>query len=257
MRWRERIEYRVDDRVLVVNRSGSTDVDAPLIVLVHGIGAGSAYWERLAVAIGLRARVEVVELPGHATSPRPASRMSIADHAEVLVSYFRRAGHRDVLLAGHSMGAQVVSRAANLAPDLLARVLLLGPVVDPKAPTAVGQALLLTLDTLRETPDANRGVFFDYLRCGPRWYAETLPGMLEFDTLAEAHRLRDTGLPVTLIRGARDPIASRGWCGDLDRAAGGTGPVEFDGSSHVVMWTSAHEVAHEMLRDVSKPRDLA
>jgi pimeloyl-ACP methyl ester carboxylesterase len=255
MRWRERTEYRVDDRVLVVNRSGSTDFAAPLIVLVHGIGAGPTYLKRLAETFGTRARVEAVELPGHATSPRPASSMTIDDHARLLASYLERVGHRDVILVGHSMGAQVVSRTATLTPEALARVVMLGPVVDPAAPTAVGQALLLGLDTLRETPGANRGVFFDYLRCGVRWYAETLPAMLDFDLLAEARDLRRTGLPVTVIRGARDPIASREWCTDLAEAAGGTF-LELSGSAHVVMWTSAHEVAHELLRVIPPTRSL-
>lgn len=248
MRWQERVEYRVDDRVLVVNRTGLESTDAPLIVLVHGIGAGPAYWERLAAVLAPRARVLVVELPGHATSPRPKSPMTVDDHARLLNSYFERAGLEHIVLAGHSMGAQVVARAAALDPSPLSRVLMLGPVVDPRAPTAVGQGLRLALDTLLETPGANRGVFSDYLRCGVRWYTVTLRAMLDFDTEAEARRLGDGPVPVTVIRGERDPIAGSAWCRRLARAAGAPAPLEVAGGAHVVMWTAAHEVAHELLR---------
>lgn len=248
MRWQERFEYRVDDRVLVVNRAGSRSPEAPLVVLVHGIGAGPRYFHRLVIALGDRARVEAVELPGHATSPLPAKPMSVDDHAALLVSYFSRIGHRDVILVGHSMGAQVVARAATRRPDLVSRALLVGPVVDPAAPTAVDQGLRLAYDTFRESLGANRGVFGDYLRCGPRWYLATLPAMLEFDTLAEAARLRSAGVATTVIRGRRDPIATREWCRSLAGAAGASPPLEIPGSAHVVQWTAAHEVAHELLR---------
>ncbi|MET0589920.1 MAG: alpha/beta hydrolase [Naasia sp.] len=246
MRWRERFEFRVDDRVLVVNRTGSAS-PAPVVVLVHGIGAGPNYYARLARALGSRARVEVVELPGHATAPRPASRLTVDDYGALLALYLQRSGHERVILVGHSMGAQVASRAAALEPGLIRRLFLLGPVVDPAAPTALGQALRLTLDTLRETPAANVGVFSDYLRCGPSWYLATLTAMLSFDTAAEGERLREAGVPTVLVRGSRDPIASLDWCRTIARAAGAPEPLDIAGSAHVVQWTAAHEIAFEIL----------
>ncbi|GCD19719.1 alpha/beta fold hydrolase [Cellulomonas algicola] len=209
-------------------------------VLVHGIGVSARYFRPLARALSADAHVLVPELPGFGRSPRPDEAPSISELADGLVEQLAAHGVRRAVLTGHSMGAQVVAEAARRHPDVAERVVLLGPVVDPSAPTAVAQALRLARDSVHEPLRANAIVFSDYLRAGVRRYARQLPHMLDFATDAA---VAETRCPVVVVRGARDPIASDAWVRRLaDTAPDGRALVVPD-AAHVVQYAQAAVVA--------------
>nr|WP_306239088.1 alpha/beta fold hydrolase [Ornithinimicrobium cryptoxanthini] len=227
-----------EGQTYLARRLGTTS--GPQIVLVHGIGVASTYFRRLATVLAESAGVHVLELPGFGGAPKPSAPLSVEELAAVVNAYVRSAGLDRPVLVGHSMGSQVVVEAALQEPDRVLAVVGVGCVVDPRAPTAVQQGLRLLLDFLRETPSANWAVLKDYVRTGPRWFLATVPLMLAYRTEESVRRLQ---VPLLVVRGARDPIASRGWCEQLAQSAPVAQLVEIPRGAHAVMHTHPQAVS--------------
>jgi pimeloyl-ACP methyl ester carboxylesterase len=211
----------------------------PTYLLLHGIGVSHRYLKRLHQQLAETAPTHSLDLPGFAAKPSPGHRLSVADYAEFIGGVLDRAGIGPVVVVGHSMGAQFAVELALQRPELVSRVVLIGPVVDPERRTAVHQALALGRDMLKEPPLANAVVFTDYLRCGPRWYLKELPVMLEYP-MEERTGLVD--VPVLIVRGSSDPVGSAGWCRRLLSSTRRGQLTEIKGR-HVVQHASAPEVA--------------
>jgi pimeloyl-ACP methyl ester carboxylesterase len=202
-------------------------------VLVHGIGVSARYLRRLARELAPEAHVLVPELPGFGRTPRLDHAPSVQELADGLAA-------ARAVLTGHSMGAQVVAETARRHPDLAERVVLLGPVVDPAAPSALAQGLRLARDTLREPLGGNAIVLSDYLRTGPVWYARQLPHMLGYRTRDAVAQL---SCPVLVVRGVRDPVAPQQWVTDLAATAARGHAVAVPGAAHLVQHVRPREVA--------------
>lgn len=208
-------------------------------LLVHGIGVSSRYFERLAPVLAAHGRTIGVDLPGFGRAPRPSHPYTVDDFAAVLARLLDELGLRRCVLVGHSMGTQVAARLAVTRPDLVARLVLIGPVMAPRDRTPLRAGWRLLLDTLRERPRSNRIVIGDYLRCGPRWYLAVLPSMLAHRLESELARI---DVPVQLIRGERDPIARGDWVAALARIARRGSALTVPGAPHVVMHARPHAV---------------
>ncbi len=220
-----------------------TDVgaaDAPPVVLVHGIGTSERYFRPLTAELRRDRRVLVPDLPGFGRSPRPDRVPAVADLADVVLAVLRHRGLDRAVLVGHSMGAQVVAEAMLRAPDVVARAVLIGPVVDPSGGTVAHQAARLARDGLHEPAGVNAVVATDYLRAGPRWYSAVLPHMFAYDTAAAVARLPG---PVLVTRGEHDPVASRAWVRRLADLAPSGCAREVPRAGHVAMATHAPLVA--------------
>lgn len=212
-----------------------TDVgraDDPVVVLVHGIGVSERYFRGLARELVPDRRVLVPDLPGFGRSPRPARAPAVEDLAEVVLAVLRHRGIERATLVGHSMGAQVVAEAMLRAPDVVERVVLIGAVVDPAAPSVLRQALRLAKDGLHEPLRVNAVVAGDYLRTGPTWYSAVLPHMFAYDTAGAVARLPG---PALVVRGGRDPVSSRAWSHRLGALAPRADVREVPGAGHVAM----------------------
>lgn len=244
MPWRTVDEFVHGDRTMVVKRPEGDSEAGQQFVLVHGIGVSSRYYTRLARALAATGGVHVVELPGFGGAPRPDAPLSVQDHAATLNAYVRSVGLDRPVLVGHSMGVQVVVEAALQEPALYLCVTGIGGVVDPSSRTAWRQGLRLGLDTLREPPSANYAVLRDYLRTGPRWYLKTLPIMLGY-RLEEA--LPRLSLPLLLLRGRRDPIATQPWAEQMQRLAPDARLITLDRAAHVAMHSRPDDVAGAIL----------
>lgn len=231
-------------RFLARQWGGST---GPQIVLVHGLGVASTYFERLARILTGSAGVHVLELPGFGGAPKPAAPLSVPELAAVVNGYVASRDLDRPVLVGHSMGAQIVMEAALQDPGVRT-VVVLGCVVDPQAPTAPRQGLRLLQSFLREGPSANWAVLKDFARTGPRWYLATLPHMLGYRTEDAAPHLQ---VPLLVVRGARDPVSSREFNQQLRRLAPVARLVEVPGAAHVVMHTHPTQVAAHILTHIA------
>jgi pimeloyl-ACP methyl ester carboxylesterase len=144
------------------------------------------------------------------------------------------------------MGTQLAVEAARQHPGRFTQLVLMGPVVDSRRRTVVRQAFDLAVDCLLfESPASNLLVLADYFRCGPRWYLTELPVMMSYPT---EERIADVDAPVLVLRGSRDPVASRDWCRRLAGRALSGEFREIRGSGHVVQHTGSGQVA-QAIRD--------
>jgi pimeloyl-ACP methyl ester carboxylesterase len=156
----------------------------------------------------------------------------------------RERGVTEALVVGHSMGSQVVVELARRAPALVEGAVLIGPVVDPERPGAVLQGLALLRDCLREPVGVDALLLADYLR-SLRWYLRQLPEMLHHPV---QERLAEVTRPVLIVRGRRDPIATRDWCERLLARAQDGRLVEAAASRHVVPRTEPGWLAEQLVR---------
>ena len=93
--------------------------DAPVLVLVHGLGASGRALERVAPLLAARFRVIVPDLPGFGdTGGEPTTIEGMARAVLEVVDA------EEFVAAGHSMGGLVATALAELAPDRVTRLVL-------------------------------------------------------------------------------------------------------------------------------------
>jgi pimeloyl-ACP methyl ester carboxylesterase len=223
--------------------SVAPDADVPrsTFVLLHGIGVSHRYLARLHQELALGANVYSFDLPGFGDAPRPTRQVPVGEYAAFVRAGLAAAGVTSCVVIGHSMGTQHAVELALQEPGLVAGLVLMGPVVDPRRKTVAQQALALTRDAMfSESPSANAIVFSDYFRAGPRWYLTELPVMMQYPLEA---RIPGVSQPVLVLRGSQDPVAGREWCQRLAAQAPRGSFTEIPGHGHVFQHTATGPAA--------------
>lgn len=223
-------EVTVDGRVFRVVRSHHSSATRTFL-LVHGIGMSHRYLRRLHTAFARTDSVVSIDLPGFGGTPKPGADLDVSAMAAAIAGLLDHLRLQDVIAVGHSMGSQWVVELAVQRPDLVSRVVAMGPVADDRHRTAFAQARALALDVFGESPRANWLVLTDYVRCGVPWYLSQLRHMVAYPLEKRARMLTR---PLLVLRGARDPIAGLAWCRRLADTASDAAVVEIPGSCHVV-----------------------
>lgn len=212
----------------------------PDVVLVHGLGMSHRSHARLHAALAESRTVLSIDLPGFGGVPTPDHDVTIAEMADALGALLDRSGVRRAVLVGQSMGAQWVLELALQRPELVDRVVMIGPVVDDRHQSLPAQMVALGADSLRETPRINALVTTDYWRCGIAWYLQQARHMLRYRTI---DRVRELGAPLLIIRGSRDRVAGLAWCRRLRSAAPQASLVMIPGGTHHAQFWSGRGVA--------------
>lgn len=126
-----------DARVHVV-RNGAPD--APVLLLVHGLGASTAWWNPVVPCLADTYRVVRIDLVGHGRSTGPKggdAAYSITGQAERVGAVLDQLGLNQVLVAvGHSTGGSVVAELARQRPDVVSALALIGSGPCPEADTS-------------------------------------------------------------------------------------------------------------------------
>ncbi|GAA1846093.1 alpha/beta fold hydrolase [Agromyces salentinus] len=224
-------------------------------VLIHGVGMSHRYFSRLHEELAGTDDVYSVDLPGFGGLPKPGTDLDVPAMAAALGGVLDTTvalTADEIILVGHSMGAQWAVELAAERPDLVHGVVIVGPVADERHRSLRAQSVALAVDTLGEPPSVNATVLSDYLRCGPRWYLRQAAHMLAYRL---EDRVRDLRMPLLVVRGGDDPIAGAVWCRRLrDRAPRGS-PVVVPQRNHVVQQTAPRAVA-DALRAWRRPDGL-
>ena len=232
-----------------VYRTGSGS--GTVFVLLHGIGVSHRYFRRLSRRLAAVGSTVAFDLPGFGGTETPAAAVSVERYAGAIGSALDVLGCRDCVIIGQSMGAQFAVELAVQRPDLVSRLILIGPVVDSEHRTMIEQCVALVLDTLTEPASANAIVLTDYLRCGPRWYLTELRQMLRYPI---EQRTGTVSQPVLVLRGRSDPIAGEKWCRGLAQAAPAGSFVELPGR-HLVQHSAAQSVFEAVSAFVAPQRE--
>lgn len=89
-------------------RVWSSDGDGPAVLAVHGLGGSGRYWERLAEALGPRARIVAPDLAGFGASAKP--RRASYDRSFHLDNLDAAVGpDGPVAVVGHSIGGTIAA----------------------------------------------------------------------------------------------------------------------------------------------------
>ena len=181
------------------------------VLLLHGLGVSGRYFMPLACVLAARRHVIVPDLPGWGQSARPSRPLGVGGAADVLAGLLHRRGQDAVAIVANSFGCQVALMLAQRRPELVGRLALVGPTVDPRYRSWTVHAVRLALDSLREPPALWRILFADYARMGFRRLAATAQAALEDrpeDIVASIRR------PVLVVRGERDAICTLEWAAE-------------------------------------------
>lgn len=226
----------------------------PVVVLVHGIGVSGRYFAPLERELADRALVVVPDLPGFGGSPPGPVPLTIGDHADVVATLVGHLGLDRPVLLGHSMGAQVVTEVAARRPDLVGGLVLVGAVAEPGADSALRQGARLARDIVHEPPSASAVQLREWLRCGVRWYAATVPRMLEYPT---ADRVGRVAGPLLLVRGSEDPVSTASFTAELARRAPFARVLTVPGAGHIAWWAHPRRFADAVLGLVPLPSGVS
>ena len=124
----------------------------PDLALIHGWGLGSSVWQPLIAALSRTWRVHLVDLPGYGDSSAgsPDFTQAARDLIDALPD--------PVTLCGWSLGAMLAMRAAVLAPQRVAGLLLVGATASftqrgDWSPAQTPQVLDSFSDSLKRQPE--------------------------------------------------------------------------------------------------------
>lgn len=91
--------------------------DAPVVVLIHGLGLNRGFWQWTKPALSDCFRVLSYDLVGHGQSPAPSSPPSLGLFSEQLEGLMDLIGIQSVSIVGFSLGGMIARRAAQDMPD--------------------------------------------------------------------------------------------------------------------------------------------
>jgi pimeloyl-ACP methyl ester carboxylesterase len=98
----------------------------PAVVFVAGFGLDHQVWHRQVEQFSGRHRVLCVDQRGHGASDKPDDGYHVEQLAADLVAALRDLAATDATLVGWSFGGQAAFHAAAIAPDVVARLVLVG-----------------------------------------------------------------------------------------------------------------------------------
>jgi pimeloyl-ACP methyl ester carboxylesterase len=192
---------------LHVRHRGEPGPAGPSWVLLHGLAVSHRYLMPTAAALAGPA-VCVPDLPGFGLSDKPQTVYDTVRHAAAVAAWLDAEGIAGAYVLGNSFGCQVAVELAVRRPELVSALVLVGPTVDPAAPSAWGQVRRWLGDLTREDPRQARILAADLRDAGPRRVLGTLRHSVRHHI---ERRLPLVGAPALVLRGEHDPIAPTGW----------------------------------------------
>ncbi len=215
-----------DDSDLNVVQDGP--LDAPALLLVHGLAGSTEWWEPIVPMLARDFRVVRVDLRGHGRSPGPRHGYDTVTQAHDIAAALDRHGVGRFGVVGHSTGGYVATAITEQRRDAVAALTVIDTGPSPKAiipqgflsqlalPSVPGRLLwrLQSEATIRKLLRA--GAFFrdvdipqeiiDSIQdMTHRAFASTARGSLDYIRLRSVpDRLAPLGLPVQVIFGVED-----------------------------------------------------
>jgi pimeloyl-ACP methyl ester carboxylesterase len=239
------------------------DGEGPAVLLVHGLGGTSNFYQVQADALAERFRVIRVDSAGAGRSP-VADGISIESHADDLAAVLDALDVDSAAVVGHSMGTLVVRALAARHPGKVSALALLGAVREPPeagrqaqrdraavlrekgtaavAPGVVANALSET--TRQRRPEVAAFVRELVMRQDPEGYArncEALGAATDSGPIA-------TTLPLLLITGDDDKVGPPEASQELADAHGNAAVEILPGVGHWTALEAAGPVTDHLLK---------
>jgi 2-hydroxy-6-oxonona-2,4-dienedioate hydrolase len=210
------------------------------IVLVHGLAVSSLYFVPLVKRLARSFEVLAPDLPGYGRSATPPRPLDIPELARALREWLDLAGIESATVLGNSVGCQVAVELALQSPTRVGSLVLVGPTMDPGAPTIRDQAWRLARDAFREPLSLNRVEARDYVRMGPLRILATARFALADPFEAKLPRIAQ---PALVMRGERDAIVSQEWAERVAELLPDGRFAVVAGAPHAAHWAATEAVA--------------
>ena len=107
--------------------------DAPTLVLIHGLGSSTRWWDRVVPMLATSYHVIRIDLLGHGRSAKPAGGgYAIPQQGRRVGQALDRLGVKHAIVVGHSTGGYVATALAEQRGDLVTALALIdtGPRMD-------------------------------------------------------------------------------------------------------------------------------
>jgi lipase len=203
----------------------------PVVLAVHGITATHRTWPLLADALG-DVRIIAPDLRGRGRSNALPGPFGLRAHAEDMLAVLRHFDVDRAIVVGHSMGAFVSVRLAELAPDRVEALVLVDGGLPVPHPPGVDRAdvpavvLGPALERLAMTfPDraSYRAFWRRHPALGPYWN-DTIAAYVDYDVDGVEPELRSSALAEAV---AENVLQLDGSDSYADALAGLTMPLDF------------------------------
>ena len=113
------------------------------IVFIHGWACNLGFWREQVAALADKARLILIDLPGHGQSDKPQTAYTMDFFADAVLAVLRDAKVDKAIFIGHSMGGAVIARVYQLAPEKFAALVSVdGLLCRISGPPEEGRALV-------------------------------------------------------------------------------------------------------------------
>jgi 2-hydroxy-6-oxonona-2,4-dienedioate hydrolase len=210
------------------------------VVLVHGIGVASRFMVPIAELLAPYHSVYAPDLPGFGESEKPTHALSLVELTDALAGWTRVIRLEGATFVGNSFGCQIVADLAVRYPELVERVVLQGPTIDPRGRQAWRQIARLLRNSYHEPLSHGLISAQEYPRCGFRRLVQTFRYALE-DRIEE--KLPHVRVPALVVRGSKDPIVPQRWAEEVTCLLPMGRLVVVPGAPHTLVYDAPSELA--------------
>ena len=233
----------------------------PALILVHGFPDSGFSFSGIAPLLPRDLRIVIPDLRGFGESDRPATGYSMTDLALDVVSLMDDLRLPSATVLGHSMGSFVARRTAELIPDRIDALVLVGSAAtprndvvrslareaehftDPIDPAFVREFQLST--TFRPVPPRFMDrLITESLKVPARVWKAVLAGLLSYDIPEEPLRC-----PTFVLGGAQDAVFTRAEQEALGALIPGASIRIIEGLGHSPQWEDP-ELFATLLREI-------
>lgn len=241
------------DKATLISFLDPNPSGAPVVLLLHGLGAdGSSWGYQVPALIQAGMRPVLPDIPGFGRSPFTARSWSIRKAAEVLASFVQELGASRLALVGISMGGTVALHLALEYPGLFSRLVLVNTFASlrPKRLSEwgylVGRYALANLRGIaaqtemvanRIFPDEEQYVLRQELvrqimQADQQVYRRAMRCLGLFNV---KNRLREISLPTLVISGEKDTTVNLQLQKELAAGIGGARHMIIPGGGHAII----------------------
>lgn len=185
------------------------------VLLIHGALVSRRYFLPTAELLCQKYKVYAPDLIGHGGSTKPEGTLSVTSQAAVLAEFLRSQGIGKAYVVANSYGCEVAVELAAYHPELVERLVLIGPTCDRSRPNLALQFMRLCADGLYEHPTMFLVLMKDLCEMSLRRAIETSQIMINYRTLDVVPKINCKTL---IVRGSKDAIAPEEWTHKVVRA---------------------------------------
>lgn len=234
-----------------IETPASADAEQALpVVLVHGLGMSARTYEALMDELAGGPRLVALDLPGCGNSSSGGSIATPTELAGLLWAWLDARGLDRVVLVGHSLGCQVITRLAAQRPGRVASLILLSPAPDPEAGGAFQTTLRLVAGAVFEPVRFFRYAIVDFIKARLH---RSFRVLMQAMTVLDYDIVRSVEAPALIIRGDRDAVSTAAGARRLAETYPDARMEEIPKSAHAIHIDAADRIAPVVRRVAQYP----